>query len=59
MKKIETRGRPRITGKDDPLIGGSVKMTESQWAKFKALGSSDWLRNQLNSIFVAKKKESK
>jgi len=43
--KEETRGRPP---KDDPLVGGSIRLKESHWVKFKRLGGIKWLRKQID-----------
>jgi hypothetical protein len=32
----------------EPLIGRQVRMSDTEWLKFKELGGADWLRKHVN-----------
>jgi hypothetical protein len=41
------RGRPELSP-DQRLVVGSLRLTESQWAKLEALGGTVWLRKAID-----------
>ncbi len=41
------RGRPPVAP-EDYAVAGAIRLTRSQWVKFRALGGARWLRERID-----------